>query len=454
MIDRPQTETNPSIADRPSKMIPLSGLMDRLRRRPMLLKGGLLLIGLAVASLAAIADYVRPTSIQLRSAEGTVLHLRARVLQPLPFIKEMWVVSDTQEVRFEISDLAGVKKSIVARSGVTLTEYSEYSDTMKRISRRVASDQSSTFLNDASPAEFLQYREMLQSPSAPSELILVGQGLSTARYRLAYTIFDHRFETVVLLDKTTLLPLEETTSDVTWLIPVPVRDTGYLFGTKSFQYEVVEYIGRSSLPPRFFEFDSSELSDSQASTVTVDTARYLSIDQAKDFRDFPIYWLGPTFQGLTLTNTTYFHDQDPSSNLPRRLDMIYSTGNRDDPYISIVQTPRGSRDGQWEPDFADTVITITNPALGILSAKLTDQDLSTLMIQVVLTDTVIIAGTRTVTESEELAATLRSLNQPVGNPIVDTEVLPQRPMTHPTLQPARKIRQPIVSLPFVGLNQE
>ena len=96
---------------------------------------------------------------------------------------------------------------------------------------------------------------------------------------------------VVWVDEDSLLPLLEIT---TGTVPADLNDPPHTeVITATWVYSVTEFVDRSELPSDFFEFEPE-------SPDTAETQTYMTVDEASEFTDFAVYYLGEEFDGLPI----------------------------------------------------------------------------------------------------------------------------------------------------------
>jgi hypothetical protein len=134
------------------------------------------------------------------------------------------------------------------------------------------------------------------------------------------------------IDKETLLPLEETFSETN------VGDQPTVIGTAIWTYTVLEKLSREQVPADVFALDVPP--DANRVTTT-----YMSTTDTAGFRDFDIYYVGPSFNGLPIFAMSQVQATGPK--YPEQLvsfDVTYAEPFTDTPrrpdQLSIIQMPR------------------------------------------------------------------------------------------------------------------
>ncbi len=218
-----------------------------------------------------------------------VLHIKARITSRSSITgevdgvqdQEFWFDPDTEDARYDEKDVGGVAELIEIRHGLTRITY--LAD-MGQVEKQEFTDPNEQWLHNVR-ARMLWSRDALQR----GDLRTIGEVVAQGRpaFVVQGTSIGEGQETVQRshIDKETGLVLER--------IGYKRNDSGELEeqGRGLFTYSIIERVPRSSLPADLFAAPNE-----QDGTI----GRNLTLEDAKGFGAYAVYWTGPTAGGTPL----------------------------------------------------------------------------------------------------------------------------------------------------------
>ncbi len=219
-----------------------------------------------------------------------VLHIKARITGRSSITgevdgvqdQEFWFDPETENARYDTKDVGRVQELIEIRHGLTRITY--YAD-IGQVEKQEFTDPNEQWLRNVR-ARMLWHRDALQR----GDLQTIGQVVAQGRPAFVVqktSIGEGQEEWVQRLhiDKETGLVLER--------IGYKRNDSGELEeqGRGLFTYSIIERVPRSSLPADLFAAPNE-----QDGTI----GRNLTLEDAKGFGAYAVYWTGPTAGGTPL----------------------------------------------------------------------------------------------------------------------------------------------------------
>ncbi len=195
--------------------------------------------------------------------------------------QEFWFDPDTEDARYDEKDVGGVAELIEIRHGLTRITY--LAD-MGQVEKQEFTDPNEQWLHNVR-ARMLWSRDALQR----GDLRTIGEVVAQGRpaFVVQGTSIGEGQETVQRshIDKETGLVLER--------IGYKRNASGELEeqGRGLFTYSIIERVPRSSLPADLFAAPNE-----QDGTI----GRNLTLEDAKGFGAYAVYWIGPTAGGMPL----------------------------------------------------------------------------------------------------------------------------------------------------------
>lgn len=251
--------------------------------------------------------------------QGAAKHRRAT---------EFWLDTTTGDARFHEKDLAGTYEVIYVRSGRT---YTRYFPLEKRALTQIAADDRAPFLT-AVQDMMLGYKAKL----AQGEVRAAGR--QAVDGKAAVKVERRGLPAAVsavdaYLDEASGLPLREVGYRLSSAGQIEQVETHQLTHKRD------ERLPRSQVPANHFAVATPA---GWAST----TARYLTPATAASFRQYDLYWLGPSYGGLPLFGITHDEVVRPAGPPPSRSSGVavlyahpFSDGRRQPGDLSVVQGP-------------------------------------------------------------------------------------------------------------------
>lgn len=263
--------------------------------------------------------------------ENKVLHVEVSMVAISPEggttqtkTHDLWFDPNTNDTKYVVKDAAGALQSVSVRQG---REAKTYVSKTNSLTTNIAATDDAEMLNVASL--LLGYPVAFER----GELERLGEG--EVRGRKALQVRRQWLSQPVTvtswIDKETLLPLEETFSEA------GAGGKQEVLSTSIWTYKVLERVSRGQIPAGVFALDVPP-------DATRVTTKYMSAAEAAGFRDFDIYYVGASFNGLPIA---LFYTEAIGPGYPQQLvrfDVAYS-----DPFIrgktrrpdqlSLVQQP-------------------------------------------------------------------------------------------------------------------
>lgn len=292
------------------------------------------------------------TSELVKSPNGTVLE---------QWTSEFWFDPDTREARYEQRDADGTLHVQEAHSGLSDSVFYPEENHVETLT--APSDSAVEHLPgfvDNVENQVYGYKNAILSQKLMPQPVRDGERIFRDHLGQVYEIvqvevpYGHEGDAEMDLIKAWL--------DVKTLLPL--REVGYRYGelgglveldTHLIAYTLIEDIPRSQLPANFFALEGP-------SVQTVTNQRFMSALTATAFKEFDIYWLGPTGAGLPL-NAIYHNESVSPSGRLSQIGVIYGSDEVPSEMLSIRQrTPptaeeTGNRGepGRTDPGEAVTV---------------------------------------------------------------------------------------------------
>lgn len=215
---------------------------------------------------------------------------------PAPEQRELWFQQSTGNTRYVSG--ADDQKLIRIRNGRQATSFLEH---RKSATINIAETNDALFLNVAHP--ILGYRYAVTRGA-------VSPVRDSGALRVEGNAFGGTY--VARIDPDTLLPLEETYYDSQKVVAHHVKWT----------YTLIESVPAESIPLGLFDFNPGN-------EVTVESRAYLLVEDATKITGFPVYFLGPSYEGLDLAVIIHSHASGPGyarsspTGVIERVEVIY-----------------------------------------------------------------------------------------------------------------------------------
>lgn len=264
-------------------------------------------------------------------AEEKVLHTQISVVWLSPEgappelgTQELWFDPNTNDTKYIVKDAGGSLKFVSVRQGRAAKRYIPE---VNSLTTDVATIDDAEMLNVAS--RLLGYKSALNR----GELERLGEG--EVRGRKAIQVrrqwLSNPVTVTTWIDKETLLPLEETLSEMN-------SDGNHkVSGTIVWTYTVIENVRRDQIPADIFTI-------AVPPDATQVTNQYMSATEAATFGGFDVYYLGASIDGLPIF--AMVHRQVSGPRYPQQLvsfdvgyaDSFTKSSRRPDK-LSVVQQP-------------------------------------------------------------------------------------------------------------------
>jgi hypothetical protein len=347
-----------------------------------------------------------PPVIETATGEDDVLHARVAISAASDpsstTVHEFWYITSTKQTRYVVEHYSGTPQVIQGRDGVTVTT----SDAgvvpapvgvsiPHEYSLRIGEADSDSRLDVL--GRFLSYGVSLDGGGMDILETGTKNGWAALRSEFEYTDGSGEYRVSVWLEEDTLLPLEETTYDISGVSPSAL-------GVVTLDYDTIEYVDSSGLQSGFF------VAPTPAATQVTTQDVYLPEELAEEFEGFDVYWLGETFGGLPRAAIQYSSGSGRYyGGTLERFAVYYGQSWQDEidspaGTVQVVQIPLAD---YVETDEPSTPVQISNATLGTLEGLLYS---SSLMLELEVGSTHVTLYARNTNELEEAAEALEALN--------------------------------------------
>ncbi len=239
---------------------------------------------------------------------------------------EIWFDPRNQRARAEFRDRDGTLESLAVVDGDTYGEYDSFTSTV--LTDRTLNGQ--TWLQWLGAPGAVVFHEAYLNRGIINATEATVDGVPVLKIELAVKGDDGTVEAnrTVYLDKASHLPIRTETKRVSGSEGAPEE-------THTTTYRVLEWLAVEAVDPALFT-----LPDDLPPVTSTTTQTEMTVEEARAFLDFDIYWLGPAFQGLTLSSVRAYRRTSSIGPWTHRVDVAYSapdTGER--PLLQISASP-------------------------------------------------------------------------------------------------------------------
>jgi len=268
------------------------------------------------------------------SAEAPVFHVKAahRTMTAAGAagprtLREIWIDTETGNARLSETDEGWGLVLLQVRNGITFQEY--WPSTNHLSTRRFVGDD--PYLGRIQNQVWL-YRDALAIRTVAQK----GEAEVDGRRVIQAEVLgpDSELPKIqVLLDKETLLPVRRTyfrTEADGSLVPAETVET---------TYPTVEYVSRDTLPPGFLEISVSP-------GASVERYDEMTVDEARGFANFDLYYVGEAFENFQLRSIYDFESMARDTPPVRFVHFIYedrSSAPESPAYLFVESMPAAGR---------------------------------------------------------------------------------------------------------------
>ena len=224
---------------------------------------------------------------------------------------EVWFDPRNQRGRAERHDRDGTLEYLAVVDGDTYGEYDGF-DSSVVINKMLGHQMWLGWLGYAGASV---YHEAFLSRGIINATEATVDGVPALKIETAVLAEDGTVEATLTtyLDKATHLAIRTETKPV-------AEAEGAQEETSTTVYRVVEWLPTEAVDPALFTLPK-DLPEAQATTIQTE----MTADEARAFPDFDIYWLGESFQGLTLSRVFEYKRTSSIGPWTHRFDFDYST---------------------------------------------------------------------------------------------------------------------------------